>query len=150
VDAQRAAAGPAAELDESQLQKFEAEQRQAAPETNVQGGNWVPGNAPTQVSEWAVQALAKAGTLGIIGVYPPTVSSFPIGAAMMKNLTVNMGNCNHRHYLPQLIELVADGAVDPSLLLTEDEPVSDAIDAYRQFDRREPGWVKVALQPAAV
>jgi threonine dehydrogenase-like Zn-dependent dehydrogenase len=46
------------------------------------------------VLKWAVEALAKAGTLSIIGVYPPTVRDFPIGEAMNKNLTIRMGNCH--------------------------------------------------------
>jgi hypothetical protein len=37
------------------------------------------------------------------------------------------------------------GGVDPALLLTEQEPMTDVMDAYREFDRREPGWLKVAL-----
>lgn len=28
-------------------------------------------------------------------------------------------------------------------------PVDDVLEAYRIFDRREPGWVKVALAPVA-
>ena len=56
------------------------------------GGSWVPGDAPSQVLTWAVQALAKAGTLSIIGGYPETMTRFPIGMAMMKNLTLQMVN----------------------------------------------------------
>ena len=29
---------------------------------------------------------------------------------MNKNLTLKMGNCNHRKYIPQLVELVRTGA----------------------------------------
>jgi len=54
------------------------------------------------------RAVAKAGTVSIIGVYGE-VNSFPIGNAMEKNLTVTMGNCNHRRYIPHLIELVRSG-----------------------------------------
>ena len=82
--------------------------------THPQGGNWVPGDAPFAALEWAVSALAKAGELAIIGVYPETAKRFPIGKAMMKNLTLRMGNCNHRKYAPKLIELVRAGAVDPT------------------------------------
>jgi threonine dehydrogenase-like Zn-dependent dehydrogenase len=51
---------------------------------------------------WSVMGLAKAGTLAIIGVYPPTARRFPIGMAMNKNLSLRMGNCPHRKYLPLL------------------------------------------------
>jgi threonine dehydrogenase-like Zn-dependent dehydrogenase len=109
----------------------------------------VPGDAPSQALRWAVEALAKAGTLSIIGVYPPTVESFPIGQAMNKNLTIRMGNCNHRKYIPHLIDLVRAGVVDPAALLTQDAELTGAIEAYEQFDARKPGWLKVELEPAA-
>ena len=120
-----------------------------APETRPQGGNWEPGNAPGQVLDWAVHAVCKAGTIGIIGVYPQTMRNFPIGKAMMRNLTINMGNCNHRRYIPHLVELVRGGSVDPLTILTKTRPMTDVISAYKQFDQRAPGWIKVELKPAA-
>ena len=149
VDAQHAHSGPAAEMPETLRQEFKQELQRVAPEQNPQDGNWVPGDAPSQVSHWAVEGLAKAGTLGIIGVYPPQASSFPIGQAMNKNLTINMGNCNHRTYVPHLVDLVRMGAIDPTDILTKVEPVSSAIDAYEAFDKRQPGWLKVELLPQA-
>jgi len=106
---------------------------------------WQPGNAPTQALEWCVGALAKAGTLGVIGVYPPNCQSFPIGMAMNRNLTLNMGNCNHRKYIPRLVDLVRSGTVKPEAVLTRHEPLTSALDAYKQFDTRKDGWLKVAL-----
>ena len=145
VDAERPDTGVPAE----QAKQFHAERQQAAPETNVQDDQWVPGDAPSQVSRWAADAVAKAGSIAIIGVYPQTIGSYPIGVVMNKNLTVKAGNCHHRHYMPHLLRLIANGTVDPALLLTETEPMTDVMAAYRQFDQRDPGWVKVALNPAA-
>jgi threonine dehydrogenase-like Zn-dependent dehydrogenase len=59
-----------------------------------------------------------------------------------------MGNCNHRKYLPHLVELLRTGVVVPSTPITQVENVEDAIDAQRAFDRREPGWLKIELAPA--
>ena len=86
--------------------------------------------------------------MGIIGVYPQTAMTFPIGAAMEKQLKINMGNCNHRKYLPDLIRYVAAGLLDPARVLTQREPMMSAIDAYNAFDERQPGWIKVELQPS--
>lgn len=119
-----------------------------APETAQQDGHWKPGDAPSQALRWEVEALAKAGTLSIIGVYPPTMDRFPIGMAMNKNLTINMGNCNHRKYIPHLVELVRTGAVVPSAIISQVQDIEDALDAYRRFDVREAGWMKVELVPA--
>ena len=92
--------------------------------------------------------LAKAGTLSIIGVYPPTARRFPLGMAMNKNLSLRMGNCPHRKYLPMLVDLVRNGTIDPTHVLTEAEPLTSAVEAYKAFDTRQPGWVKVKLDPA--
>ena len=145
VDAQHADHGPAAPGAQEE-QQFEGEVEQIAPEQNTDGDNWVPGDAPSQALEWAVQAVAKAGTVSIIGVYPPTMETFPIGQAMNKNLTLKMGNCNHRKYIPMLVAMVASGVVDPVKILTQMEPMQDAISAYREFDERQPGWIKVELE----
>lgn len=149
VDAVRPHAGPAAEKAEQQAEQFEQEVSEVAPETNPQGELWQPGDAPSQVLAWAVEAVAKAGTIGIIGVYPPTMQHFPIGQAMNKNLTLKMGNCNHRRYIPTLVDLVEAGAVTPTRILTQREPLTDVIAAYEAFDTRQPGWVKVELIPSA-
>lgn len=132
-----------------QRKEFRTQLNKAAPKTSPHGDNWHPGNAPTQVLHWATASLRGAGSLGIIGVYPPQIDAFPIGEAMNKNLSVKMGNCPHRRYIPELLELVRRGAVDPSEVISHKEPLVSAVDAYREFDRREDGWIKVALRPAA-
>lgn len=147
VDANHPHAGPAAKQAEQQAAEFEDEVQKIVPNPHPHGNNWHPGDAPSQVHQWAVQALAKAGTLAIIGVYPPADKFFPIGQAMNKNLTIRMGNCNHRKYIPKLLEMVRAGMVDPAQILTEQEPLGSALDAYKAFDTRSRGWVKVDLKP---
>jgi threonine dehydrogenase-like Zn-dependent dehydrogenase len=149
VDAMAPHSGAAYKEMKKQKEQFKSEVKQVAPKTNPDGKNWQPGDAPSIVLDWAVRALDKAGTLAIIGVYPETLKSFPIGVAMNKNLTINMGNCNHRKYLPTLIDLVKSGVVDPTAFLTQTKSMESAIEAYKAFDRREGGWVKVELKPAA-
>jgi threonine dehydrogenase-like Zn-dependent dehydrogenase len=143
VDANHPHSGPGKKLAGT---KHAKEKKNVAPHTNVKNGNWEPGDAPSIVLEWAVEAVAKAGTVSIIGVYGEK-NSFAIGQATNKNLTVTMGNCNHRRYIPQLVELVRSGVLTPSAVLTQVEPMTSAIDAYKAFDKREPGWIKVKLEP---
>jgi len=145
VDAECPHHGPAAKKAAELADEFAKEVEAVAPVQHPDGENWRPGQAPSQAQRWAVEALAKAGTLSIIGVYPPDDTSFPIGNAMNKNLTIRMGNCNHRKYIPHLIELVRTGAVDPTVIITQREGMESVIDAYKAFDMRRPGWLKVAL-----
>lgn len=145
VDACRPRRGPAAQAD-PQAEQADA---QALAAIAPQGGApaWHGGDAPTQALRWAVQGLAKAGTLGIVGVYPPQTMHFPLGLAMGKNLTINAGNCNHRRHIPELLNLVAAGVVDPAQVLTQSQSLPGAIAAYHAFDERAPGWSKVKLAP---
>lgn len=147
VDASHAHEGPAAKKAKVKSAKYAVEQKMVAPKTSPEGDNWHPGDAPSQALSWAVDALAKAGTLSIIGVYPETAQSFPIGKAMNKNATIKMGNCNHRKYIPMLLDKVRSGVLDPAKILTQVEPMTSAIDAYKAFDTRQPGWIKVKLEP---
>jgi threonine dehydrogenase-like Zn-dependent dehydrogenase len=142
VDAERPAEGPAAAQVDEQAQQFDAERATIVSQPDPE---WAPGDAPSLAAQWAVEAAAKAGTIGVVGVYPQTMTSYPFGAAMMKNLTIKAGNCHHRRYIPQLLQLVVNGTVDPAQLLTKQEPLTDVLGAYRQFQDRDPGWLKVAL-----
>jgi threonine dehydrogenase-like Zn-dependent dehydrogenase len=150
IDAYQPRSGPAAKAVKAFAGQLKSEYKEVAAAADPDGDNWKPGDAPSLVLRWAVQCLAKAGTLAIIGVYPQTFNSFPIGLAMNKNLTVQMGNCPHRRFLPELIELVRTGAIDPRQVLTKVEPLTSALDAYKAFDLRQPGWMKVELQPATM
>jgi threonine dehydrogenase-like Zn-dependent dehydrogenase len=144
VDANRPHSGPASK---PAAKKHAKERGKIAPEANPRGGNWEPGDAPSIVLSWSVEAVAKAGTVSIIGVYGE-VDSFPIGNAMEKNLTLTMGNCNHRRYIPRLVELVRSGSLNPAEILTQREPMTSVIEAYKSFDKRRPGWIKVKLESA--
>lgn len=143
VDAESLSSGPEGEMAQGD---FQEELNRVAPETNPQDDTWVPGNAPPQSLVWSAQAVKKAG---VIGVFPPQAMVAPIGTIQQRNLTVRGGNCNYRKYIPKLVGLVATGALDPTGILTQTEPVTDAIEAYETFDRRRPDWIKVELQPAA-
>jgi threonine dehydrogenase-like Zn-dependent dehydrogenase len=147
VDSEMPKQGPAAEKAAQQKEQFAQEVQQIGAQSKPEGAQWKPGDAPSQAATWAVKTLAKAGTLGIIGVYPQTDRFFPIGTAMNKNLTINMGNCNHRTYIPKLLEMVEGGTVEPTAVLSHIEPMMDVIAAYKEFDLRRPGWIKVELKP---
>ncbi len=148
VDAQHPHRGPAAKAAAQKERQHQQVLKTVAPKL-AKPDQWHAGDAPEQVLEWAIDAVDKAGTVSIIGVYPETMTSFPIGKAMNKNLTLKMGNCNHRRYIPDLVELVRTGVIDPRRVLTKVEPLLSAIDAYKHFDRHEPGWLKVELVPQA-
>jgi threonine dehydrogenase-like Zn-dependent dehydrogenase len=45
------------------------------------------------------------------------------------------------------MQVINDGRVDPSIIITHREPLERAPKLYEQFDKREGGIVKVVLKP---
>ena len=147
VDAATATKGPAA--DREAQKEFKTELKEIAQQGISSDKAFQPGGAPSQALKWAIESVAKAGTVSVIGVYSAPLHSFPIDKLMEKNLTFKGGNCNHRRYLPEMIELVRSGVIRPEQFLTQKEPMQSAIDAYRSFAEHERGWIKVKLEPAS-
>lgn len=148
VDAQQPRRGPAVESLPVSVDDFDAERAQAAPDADPDGRSWLPGDAPSMALRWAARAVAKAGSIGVIGVYPPTFDAFPVGEMTNRNLTVQGGNCNHRRYVPGLLSLVARGGLDPTAFITQHATPATAVDAYRCFDSRGDGWLKTVVDVA--
>ncbi len=150
VDAERPHEGPARKQSDAQATKMEEQRKENLTKgSGESNGQWRPGDGPSQALTWAVESLAKGGILSIVGVYPPTQMQFPIGKAFGKNVTLRMGDCPHRRYLPRAVAAVAAGELKPSAILTNVEAMNDALDAYKAFDARKPGWIKVELEPRA-
>jgi threonine dehydrogenase-like Zn-dependent dehydrogenase len=38
--------------------------------------------------------------------------------------------------------------VVPAEILTQVEPMTSVLEAYKMFDKRQPGWIKVKLEPS--
>lgn len=146
IDAEQPHRGPA-ENEEVVAEELRAEAEEIR-HGNGAAKKWHPGDAPSQALRWAVDGLAKAGTLAVIGVYPPEDRFFPLGQAMNKNLKIHMGNCNHRRYIPELIGHVQSGRIKPSEIITQHGEMTSVIEAYERFDAHEEGWLKVVLEAA--
>ena len=50
----------------------------------------------------------------------------------------------------QMVRAIGDRIVIPSTIAcgSQTEPLTSAIEAYKPFDQRQPGWLKVELEPA--
>ena len=147
VDAQGAHSGPAAKRSIMGTIENVIDQKLVAPQSVMFGDQWRQGDAPGQVLMWAVEAVRKSGVVSIIGVYPQTAKFFPVGLAMQKCLSVRMANCSHAKYIPMCLKAIAETGFRPSQILSSKQFLGSAIDCYKHFDKREPGWIKVELEP---
>ncbi|MEV0217763.1 hypothetical protein [Micromonospora sp. ALFpr18c] len=46
-----------------------------------------------------------------------------------------------------IFDHILAGRLDLTKIVTQDEPITDVIEAYEAFDHRRKGWLKVELQP---
>jgi len=94
----------------------------------------------------AILACRKGGTLSILGVYG-LMDKFPLGSIMNKGLTVRTAQQHGQRYMPQLLEYVADGRLDPSYLATHRFSLEDSPRGYAMFKNKEQGCVRAVFVP---
>ena len=64
---------------------------------------------------------------------------------MFKNLTVRGGICDVQNMWPHLVPLVRSGRLKAEGLFSHHFTLSDGAEAYRLFDSREDGVVKLRI-----
>jgi threonine dehydrogenase-like Zn-dependent dehydrogenase len=94
----------------------------------------------------AIVACRKGGTLSILGVYG-LMDKFPLGVIMNKGLTVRTAQQHGQRYVPELLEHVEEGEMDPSYLATHRFSLEDAPRGYEMFKNKEDGCVRAVFTP---
>ncbi|WP_459193370.1 zinc-dependent alcohol dehydrogenase [Halosimplex sp. J119] len=95
----------------------------------------------------AITCCRKGGTLSVPGVYTGDVDGIPFGSLMNKALTVKSGQTHVQRYLDPLLGKIEDGEIDPSFVVTHQEPLEKGPEMYRTFNDKDDGCVKVVLTP---
>ena len=96
-----------------------------------------------------INSCRKGGTVSIPGVYGGMSDKIPLGALMNKALTIKTGQTHVHRYVPELLEHIRSGRIDPSFVVTHRLPLSEAAQGYHLFREKMDGCVKVVLDPAA-
>jgi threonine dehydrogenase-like Zn-dependent dehydrogenase len=95
----------------------------------------------------AIMACRKGGNVSIVGVYSGFVDKIPMGAAMNKGLTFKMGQMHGQKYIPQLLEYVQNGQVDPSFLVTHKMGLEQGQEGYDMFTQKTDNCMRVVFAP---
>jgi 2-desacetyl-2-hydroxyethyl bacteriochlorophyllide A dehydrogenase len=92
----------------------------------------------------AVRLARKAGTVSVTGVYAER-AEVHMGLIWIKALTLTSGHANVIKHLDRVLELLGEGKLDPTPLVTHHMKLDEAPDAYRVYDNREA--LKIVLSP---
>jgi threonine dehydrogenase-like Zn-dependent dehydrogenase len=105
------------------------------------------GTDHAHVLRQTINACRKGGTVSIPGVYGGYLDKVPVGAAFGKGLTLRLGQTHVHRYLAPLLDRIQKGELDPSFIITHRFPLEDAPYAYRLFQQKQEGCIKVVLKP---
>ncbi|MEW6707343.1 MAG: zinc-dependent alcohol dehydrogenase [Pseudomonadota bacterium] len=94
-----------------------------------------------------IYACRPGGVLSVPGVYGGLVDKLPFGALMNKGLTLRTGQTHVNRWTDELLQLIDDGQIDPSFVVTHTAPLEDGPDLYWTFRNKTDGCVKVVLKP---
>ncbi len=97
----------------------------------------------------AIGAVRRGGTVSVSGVYGGTADPMPMLDMFDKQVQLRMGQCNVKKWIDDLLSLVED-TTDPLGVLdltTHAVPIGEAPQAYKTFQEKTDGCIKVVLKP---
>jgi threonine dehydrogenase-like Zn-dependent dehydrogenase len=95
----------------------------------------------------AIICCRKGGTISMPGVYIGFVDKIPLGAFMNMGLTLKTGQTHTHRYLAPLLELIQQGKIDPTFVITHRAGLEEGPELYRKFRDKEDNCIKVVLHP---
>jgi threonine dehydrogenase-like Zn-dependent dehydrogenase len=93
----------------------------------------------------AMNLVGRVGTVSVIGVNQTREFKFPMALAFFKGLTFRIGTCSVPEHWPALIPLIRQGRLHPERFITHTMPLSEGTEAYRLFDARMDGALKMVM-----
>ncbi len=91
--------------------------------------------------------VARRGTASFIGIPEPD-DVLPLPLIMFKNVTVRGGICDVQNMWPYLVPLIQSGRLRANGLFSHQFDLREGAEAYRLFDSREDGVIKLRIDVA--
>jgi threonine dehydrogenase-like Zn-dependent dehydrogenase len=97
----------------------------------------------------AIGAVRRGGTVSVVGVYGGAVDPMPMMTMFDKGITVRMGQAHVKRWIGDIMPLLME-ETDPlgtEVLATHHLSLDAAPTAYRMFQEKSDGVIKVVLHP---
>jgi threonine dehydrogenase-like Zn-dependent dehydrogenase len=96
----------------------------------------------------AISVVKRTGVVSVIGVNQNPKFEFNMAMAFFRSLTFRIGTCSVPEHWPELIPLMQQGRLRPERYITNVMPLSQGAEAYRLFDARDAGALKMVMTAA--
>jgi len=96
----------------------------------------------------AIDIVRRGGTISLSGVYGGAADPMPMLTLFDKQIQLRMGQCNVKRWVDEIMPLLSDDdplGVDD--FATHRLPLEEAPEAYRAFQEKRDGYIKVQLKP---
>jgi len=93
-----------------------------------------------------ILACRKGGRVSIPGVYGGFADKFPLGQLMEKGLTVKAGQTHVQKYTKKLLELIEQGKIDTTFMISHRAPLEEAATMYRHWHDEQDAYTKIILK----
>jgi threonine dehydrogenase-like Zn-dependent dehydrogenase len=100
-----------------------------------------------EVLRQCITATRRGGVVSVPGVYAGFIHAFLIGDAFDKGLTLAMGQTHVQKYLPELLDFIEEGSLQPEIIISHRMKLAEAAKGYDIFDKKEDNCRKVVLTP---
>ena len=94
-----------------------------------------------------IAATRRCGTVSVPGVYAGFIHAFMFGDAFDKGLTFKMGQTHAQALMPELLENIGEGLLQPEIIISHRLSLAAAAEGYAVFDKAEDDCRKVVLTP---
>ena len=101
---------------------------------------------PTALRQ-AILACRTGGTVSVPGVYGGFIDKVPFGSIVNKALTIKTGQTHVQRYMKPLLDLIEQGRIDPSFVVSHRLPLEDAPEGYKMFRDKQHECIKIVLKP---
>ena len=96
----------------------------------------------------AIDMVRRGGTISLTGVYGGVADPMPMLTLFDKQIQLRMGQCNVKRWIDDIMPLLGDD--DPlgcDTFATHRLPLDQAPEAYRAFQEKTGGHIKIQLKP---
>ncbi len=94
-----------------------------------------------------IAAARRGGVVSIPGVYAGFIHGFLLGDAFDKGLTFKMGQTHVQGLMPELLDAIMEGKLDPGDIISHRMRLTDAAQGYAMFDAKDDDCRKIVLTP---
>ena len=102
-----------------------------------------------EVLHTAINAVRRGGTVSLSGVYGGMADPMPMMTMFDKSITMRMGQCHVKQWTDDLLSIVSepDDTLGLDHFATHRVSLEDAAEAYKMFQEKSDGCIKVVLKP---